>query len=309
MKINNIPDWAKSTPYDRYFDFIAPGADRYKILLEHIESLKLNPVVISVDGNRHIFIFPPRQKSLRKVNIFPFKGTKPYLFSAHYDRVPDSPGANDNSIAVFHLLNAAVCLGQSNIDNWMIVFTDKEEISLGESFENQGSFTLAKKLKSWGLVNVRIYNFDVCGAGNAFLISTTTDHILKNSDSVNICKVRKDVLDLRDHALVTADNMRLEKVLLAPTPFSDDAGFLCAGLAAQTITILPCKEAEQYEALLRSQKDFADLIISGRIKAPREYRLLPETWRNLNNANDTPSRLTPQYFEQTVKYIVALAKT
>jgi hypothetical protein len=30
---------------------------------------------------------------------------------------------------------------------------------------------------------------------------------------------------------------------LPPTPFSDDAGFLRAGLAAQTITVLPAKEA------------------------------------------------------------------
>jgi hypothetical protein len=102
--------------------------------------------------------------------------------------------------------------------------------------------------------------------------------------------------------------MRLEKVLLAPTPFSDDAGFLRAGLPAQTITILPCNEADQYEALLRNRSDFADFIISGRIKEPNEYRRLPETWRNLNNANDTPSRLTPQFFHQMVKFIVQITK-
>jgi len=95
-------------------------------------------------------------------------------------------------------------------------------------------------------------------------------------------------------------------VLLAPTPFSDDVGFLRAGLAAQTVTMLPADEADQYEALLRSRPDFGNLIISGEIKKPAEYRRLPETWRRLNNAQDTPSRLTPQYFQTVVNFIVEL---
>jgi hypothetical protein len=305
------PEWTKHSPYDRYFDFIAPDADRYALLLDNISALKFNSTVISVEGNRHIFIFPPDQKSLRAAKgIFPFSGTNPYLFSAHYDRVPGSPGANDNSIAVFHLLKAAVTLAQKGIDRWMIVFTDKEELTTGESFEKQGSFTLAKKIKSWGLEKAKIYNFDACGTGGVFIISTTTDLILKTAaeDSVrpNIRKVIKNIASLRDHALETAQQLRLDRVLLAPTPFSDDVGFLRAGLAAQTVTMLPANEAEQYEALLRSRPDFGNLIISGEIKKPAEYRLLPETWRNLNNAQDTPLRLTHEYFETFVNFIVEL---
>ena len=302
-----MPGWAKNSPYDRYFDFIALKANRYAILTEHIESLKLNSAVITVAGNRHIFIFPPGQKPLRRTKTFPFQNKSPYLFTAHYDRVENSPGANDNSIAVFHLLRTALSFIKSGIDNWIIVFTDKEEIIAGESLEAQGAFTLAKKLISWGLEKSKIFNFDVCGAGSTFIISTTTDHILKDSTSANIDKIRKAILNLRNHALAAADCLRMEKVLLAPTPFSDDVGFLRAGLAVQTITLLPSEEADQYETLLRSQNNFADLIISGKIKDPHEYRRLPETWRNLNNANDTPSRLTPQYFEQIVKYMTQLA--
>jgi len=316
VKINesqNIktPEWAKHSPYDRYFDFIAPDADRYAILLDAISALKFNSTVISVEGNRHIFIFPPGQKSLRATGgIFPFSGTNPYLFSAHYDRVSGSPGANDNSIAVFHLLKTAVTLAQKNIDRWMIVFTDKEELSAGEGFEKQGSFTLAKKIKSWGLEKAKIFNFDACGAGGVFIISTTTDLILKSGSQdgnyPNINNVRKLIASLRDHALETAQQLRLEKVLLAPTPFSDDVGFLRAGLAAQTVTMLPDNEAAQYETLLRDRPNFGNLIISGEIKAPAEYRNLPETWRNMNNAKDTPAHLSPQYFESFVNFVVGL---
>jgi len=307
--VKQIPtrSWALKKPYYRYFDFIAENANRYAILLEHIASLRLNSTVISVEGNKHVFIFPPGYKSLRSAGgVFPFKDSDPLVLTAHYDRVEGSPGANDNSIAVFHLLNAALILAHKGIDHWIIIFTDKEELGPGESFEDQGSYTLAKKMKNWGLEKAKIFNFDACGIGDTLIISTTTDHILKDSDRPSIKNVRKIIRQLRDHALETADILRMEKVLLAPTPFSDDVGFLRAGMASQTITMLPSGEAEKYESLLRVRPEFADLIISGGIKAPDEHRLLPETWRNLNNANDSPLHLTPQFYDQIVRFIVKL---
>jgi hypothetical protein len=309
LKSNTDNGWAELVPYNRYFDFIAPDADRYGILIEQIKALNLHSAVIPVAGNNHIFIFPPGQKSLRSPkSVFPFSGTAPFLLAAHYDRVAGSPGANDNSIAVFHLLSAAVTLIEQGIDHWIIVFTDKEELKPGESFEAQGSYTLAKKLKTWGLEKVRIFNFDTCGSGSVFIFSTTTDHILKDSESPGIYKVRNEIGRLRAYALQTANNLRLNNVLLAPTPFSDDIGFLRAGLAAQTVTMLPNEEAKQYESLLRARTDFADLIISGKIEAPEERRCLPETWRILNSASDTHFRLTPSFFPQTVQFITELCK-
>jgi len=304
-----MKNWASIKPYDHYFDFIAPCADRYAILLKCIETLKFQSAVVPVAGNRHIFIFPPGQKLPRAAGgVFPFSGTSPILLSAHYDRVDGSPGANDNSIAVFHLLSAAMILSRQRIDKWIIVFTDKEELKAGESFEAQGSYSLAEKLKAWGLENVRVYNFDACGTGGAFIFSTTTDIILKGSDRPNIRNVRNEIRRLRDKALETAGRLRFDKVLLAPTPFSDDVGFLRAGLAAQTVTMLPLEEAEQYEALLRSRPDFADQIISGAVREPAERRRLPETWRSLNSADDVPARLTPQFFDSVVRFAVELCR-
>ncbi|MDR0487366.1 MAG: M28 family peptidase [Treponema sp.] len=306
MKPVQESGWSRQSPYDRFSDFIAPDADRYQVLLECIETLKLNSVVISVAGNRHFFIFPPGQKSPRSSGAFPFRGMSPFMLAAHYDRVDGSPGANDNSIAVFHLLRAASILSGQGTDAWIIVFTDKEELKSGESFEAQGSFTLAEKLRKWGLQKVRIYNFDVCGCGNTFLFSTTTDLLLKDSERPNIRKVQKSVRLLRDHALETARSLRFANVLLVPTPFSDDMGFLRAGFAAQTITLLPANEAGAYETLLRVRPEFGQLIISGRIKDPVEHRRLPETWLSLNSAQDTPSRLTPEFFERVVNFAVKL---
>jgi len=304
MKTENI--WA-SSPYSRFLDFIKPEANRYAILIDLIEKFKLNCSVIPIEQNRHIFIFPPGQKPLRASGgSFPFNGQSPYLLCAHYDRAEGSPGANDNSIALFHLLNAAASLIARGAKNWLIVFTDKEELKAGEKFEDQGSYSLAKKIIEWGLGKAKIFIFDCCGAGEVFIISTTTDRILKDSSRPNIARIKKTVSSLRDHALLTADNLRLDNILLAPTPFSDDVGFLHAGLASQTITMLPSAEAAKYESLLRGQPDFADKIISGKIKSPEEKRNLPESWKILNSASDSHLRLTPQYFDRVVRFMVEL---
>jgi hypothetical protein len=302
-------EWARQSPYKRYFDFIAPKADRCRILQESIESLGLRSTVILAAGNRHIFLLPPGLRPPRTPgDVFPFKGQNPFMLVAHYDRAKGSPGANDNSIAVFHLLRAATLLAQKSMYQWIVVFTDKEEITAGQSFEEQGSYTLAVKIKQWGLEKARIFIFDSCGTGGTFILSTTTDHILQKSDKPSIRTVKEAAGSLRNHALETTHLLRLPEVLLAPTPFSDDVGFLRAGIAAQTITMLPAEEAARYESLLRSRPDFTDLLISGGIQTPTERRNLPETWRNLNSASDVPARLTPQFFDQVVRFAVELCR-
>jgi len=305
MKENQNEEWLKQSPYDRFLFFIAGKVDRYKALTTTIEKLGLNSTVIAMDGNKHIFIFPQSQKSLRK-GIFPFAGQNPVMLTAHYDRVEGSPGANDNSISVFHLLYTALALAKRGADNWIIVFTDKEELKDGESFEVQGSYTLAKKLKTWGLERARIFNFDACGTGDTFIFSTTTDALLGTSTNPNIANVRNSIGQLRNFALDTANLLRFDKMLLAPTPFSDDLGFLYAGFAAQTITILPSAEVKQYEDLLRRNPDLAKLIISGAIKKSPDKRFLPFTWQNLNTPADSHSRLTPEHFNQVTAFMVEL---
>jgi len=299
--------WLKSSPYDRFSYFIAIKVDRHKTLLQTIEKLGLNFMVLTVAGNRHFFIFPPGKKLPRPVgSALPAMGESPYMFVAHYDRVEGSPGANDNGVAVFHLLRAATLLAQRNFDNWIIVFTDKEEITSGESFKMQGSFTLAQKIKTFGLEKAKIYNFDTCGTGDTFVLSNMADSILEKTDSPGIQKIKTDMQNLRYHALKTAHFLNLEKVLLAPIPFCDDMGFLRAGFAAQTITILPSEDASKYEALLRSRPEFTDLIVSGGIKNSPEKRHLPVTWKNMNTPADTIDRLTPQFFDQAVNFMVEL---
>lgn len=307
MKTASETDWTKISPYDRFSYFVAIKVDRFKALLTTIEKLSLSSLVFAIAGNKHIFIFPPKKKiPLPLGSALPPMGENPFILVAHYDRVEGSPGANDNSIAVFHLLRAASLLAQRNLDNWMIVFTDKEELVSGESFESQGSFTLAQRFKSWGLEKARIFNFDACGTGDTFIFSNLTDFVLSKSDSPHIVKIKSDMQFLRNHVLKIAGLLRLEKYLLAPAPFCDDMGFLRAGFAVQTVTMLPSEEAAQFEEILRKYPEFTKLLVTGEIKKSAERRHLPATWKNLNNAGDTVARLTPKHFDLVTRFIVEL---
>jgi hypothetical protein len=301
-------DWTAESPYGRFFDFIAPKADRYAILLEQIRKLRYNAVVIPIEGNRHIFIFPRTQSKPSAGKTFPFRGQSPVILTAHYDRVPDSPGANDNSAAVFQLLKAAGRLDEHQMNRWIIIFMDKEELGAGERIQDQGSFSLTKKLKAWGLGNARVFNFDACGSGDTFMISTTTDHLLKGSKHPGVRKTKQFVKALRDQALDTARYLRLTRVMPAPIPFSADAGFLRAGLPAQTITMLPVKEAASYAALLQKRPGFADLLLSNVSKSESDQLLIPETWRYLNGPLDNHLRLTPQFYDRVVRFATALCR-
>ncbi|MDR0876754.1 MAG: M28 family peptidase [Treponema sp.] len=292
-------------PYNRFFDFIETDADRYGILAGMLDSLGLNSTVLPIDGNRHFFIFP-RGQSVKPGAGFPFSRQSPVILAAHYDRVAGSPGANDNSAAVFHLIKTAMRLTEQGTNYWIIILTDKEELLEGEGIQNQGSYTLAKKLREWGLGDARVYIFDACGAGDTFIISNTSDYLLRNDDRPGIRKAKQLNGDLRDYALQTARFLRLNRLLLIPTPFSDDAGFLRAGIPAQTITMLPAKEAAAYASLLRRRPEFADFLLAGAIEDPTDRRLIPETWRCLNGPADSHLLLTPENFAAVVRFAVAL---
>jgi hypothetical protein len=134
------------------------------------------------------------------------------------------------------------------------------------------------------------------------------DHLMKNETGHEAARRRQTVKALRDDALQTARNLMMEKVLLAPTPFSDDAGFLRAGLAAQTITMLPSQEAAGLASLLRTKPEFINALISREALFAGIELLLPETWRIFNSPDDGPERLTPKNFNRVVKFACALCR-
>ncbi|MDR2019758.1 MAG: M28 family peptidase [Treponema sp.] len=291
-------------PYDRFDSFIAPGADRFLLLRDLLAKLGLHFSVIPLAGNRHFFIGPESAASLpgQGKNRPALRGRT--VLAAHYDRAAASPGANDNSAAVFMLIETALKLREAENRNWLVIFTDKEELGRDEGIRDQGSYSLAAGLKKLGLRELFI--FDACGAGDTLIISTAADHLMKDEAGPGIARARRQVRNLRNRALETARNLLMEKVLLLPTPFSDDAGLLRAGLPAQTITVLPAKEAAAFAALLRKDPGIAAALLSREARDSRGPRLIPETWRSLNGPGDSPLRLTPQHYRGVVRFALAL---
>jgi hypothetical protein len=293
-------------PYRRFRDFIAPGAGRYGMLASFLDEGRFDYRLVELAGNRHFFIFPPGEDPFQGGNPPVPKVPPKTVLAAHYDRVKGSPGANDNSAAVFELLETAGRLKEKNAGNWLIIFTDKEELQRGEGIKSQGSFTLGTLLRDLGLGKIQIFIFDACGAGDNLIISTMADHLLAGDQGPAIAQARNLARLMRTRALETARNLSMDKVLLIPTPFSDDAGFLRAGIVAQTITMLPSAEAARFASLIRHKPDFPSVLISRDSQRPRDRALIPETWRSLNGPGDSPLRLTPEHFRRVVRFAVGL---
>jgi len=267
-------------PYNRFPEFISAQADRFTLLRSVLDDCSLSHQVLEIEDKRHIFVGGPLDSGK-------------LIFTAHYDRAPQSPGANDNGAAVFQLIKTMLNFGfRKNDGEVLFIFTDGEELSKGESLRLQGSYSLGLFLKKNGMGNSPIFSFDACGTGDTLIISTASEELLKNETGEGAETARRKAQALRRTALEAARTAHLEKVLLLPTPFSEDAGFLLSGMTAQTITVLPQNEA----ALVRGneKKWFTN----------KDRRLIPETWRSLNGPGDSPLRLTPEHW----KIIPAIAE-
>ena len=280
-------------------DFLSPQANRLAIINEILNNAALEHEVLELDGGRHIIVSPPlpKEKYLQR---------PPIILVAHYDRAEGSPGANDNSAAVFILLETAIKLKKNRERNWIIIFTDREELKSGDSIQTQGSYALAKTLTNLKTENAKIFNFDACGRGDTIIISSTMESLLKKEKSRK--KLQESIISLRQYALGIAHNLNMAKVLLAPVPFSDDAGFLRAGLAAQTITVLPSSECIKLVAELRRNPELQELLISAEMQQEQGTRLIPETWRTLNSPTDSHIRLTPEHFRTLARFAEALCR-
>ncbi|MCL2007891.1 MAG: M28 family metallopeptidase [Treponema sp.] len=288
-------------PWGRFMEFISPNANRFSIITGLLEEALLTFRVFEADGNRHIIVSPEADDK-NYLNRPP-----PTILVAHYDRVDGSPGANDNSAGVFLLLETGLRFKKAGNKNWIIIFSDKEELKPGEGLNAQGAFALASMLKNLGMENSRIFCFDACGTGDTLVISSTIEHLLKNEKGKE--KQLKSIIDLRNYALKIARDLNMAKVILAPTLFSDDAGFFMGGLAAQTITMLPEAESSQLAAQLRKNTRFANSLINAELRrSNNKPASIPQTWKSLNSPKDSHFRLTPKNFKTVVRFAQALCR-
>lgn len=249
-------------------DFVALDCDRLSFIQDYLKKRGVDAPVMPVDGKYHIYVkFPLSQYN----PMFKIK-----TVIAHYDRVLNTPGANDNSAAVFMLMNwASFLIKQPGFHNIRLIFTDGEELG-SEGVKQQGAFALAALFKKLGITNDDIFVFDCMGRGDVPVICET-----KLSPAVPASFAMK-VRDLEAKAEKIIKKASGGKCIKMYTSYSDNAGFLVHGIPACAVTMLPSEEIGT--------------------------EILPPTWQMLHTMNDNVENLMPCAFETSYRIFNELAK-
>ena len=87
---------------EEFSGFISPQCNRLNFIRSWLSSKGVGSAEISIDGKNHILVQFEKSAYNPKFRI--------KTVIAHYDRVEGSPGANDNSAAVWQIMNWAVQL-------------------------------------------------------------------------------------------------------------------------------------------------------------------------------------------------------
>lgn len=244
-------------------DFIAQDCDREAFIQNYLNKAGLEAPVLQMEGKNHIYVkFHQNQYN----PIFRIK-----TVIAHYDRFSGSPGANDNSAAVFCLLEWAaklMRLAPPAFHNIRLIFTDGEELGAAGGVAEQGAFPLAQVFRRLGITNDDIFVFDCMGRGDVPILTQT---ILPHKAPA--CFV-KDFSALEQRAANLLHASANGRWFSLPCNYSDNASFIANGIPAVAITMLPSAEVN---AATQGQQ--------------------PETWQLLHTAGDNLASLTPQSFE------------
>ena len=243
-----------------FSDFISSNCDRVSFIQNYLKAAGLEAPVLQMEGKNHIYVkFPQNQYN-------PTFRIKTVI--AHYDRI--GIGANDNSAAVFCLMEWAVKISKivaGQFHNIRLIFTDGEELGAGGVSE-QGAFPLAQVFRRLGITNDDIFVFDCMGRGDVpILTQTILPHKVPS-------KFVKDFSALEQRAASLLQASANGRWFCLPCNYSDNASFIANGIPAVAITMLPSLEVS---AATRGE--------------------IPETWQLLHTAGDNFASLTPQSFE------------
>lgn len=286
--------------------FIAPDCNRRQFILDMLKDFGVPAVPLSLEGAHHILVkFPPSAYNPQ------FK-MKTVL--AHYDRVDNSPGANDNSAAVFQIIYwARRLLRFPGAHNVQIIFSDGEEMGGNEGVSEQGAFGIATKFRNLGLTRQDVYAFDCCGRGDFVVLSQAG----KGKGSISFQRQFNSLVERTEDLIKSVAGRKWAPL---PVPYSDNAGFLACGIPAVAITLLPAQEVVSYLRELKQHPGLAAAVVKSsqiqdvgarKIKPLEPYQVqekLPMTWRLLHTEYDNLASLTPESFPLMETLLDALAR-
>lgn len=231
--------------------FIEADCNRLEFIIQYLNERGVKTAVLPVKDKNHIYVkFPQSQYN---------PSCKIKTILAHYDRVEQSPGANDNSSSVFSLMEWAVNLQKEyaqSFHNIRLIFTDGEEETEG-GVKSMGAFDLALLFKKLKIVNDDIIVFDCTGRGT---IPVICEPSLPQNAPQNFLSKYSDLEARLQRILVKASG---GKWFNLPCKYSDNAGFIANGFPAVAVTFLPSDEVSEVLknnqcktwALLHTQKD------------------------------------------------------
>lgn len=251
--------------------FLALDADRHEILLSALSDSGCEAKSQDIAGARFITVFP--QKLDRNYRV--------KFISAHYDRVPGTVGALDNSAACYQLWRF-ICSGDEKF-NTICLFTDMEEIQ-GDDLTRQGSFLYGTELDARLKKQSVFLSLDITGRGDTLILSKAAEKLMGEQSS-RAFTARKS-LELSEeiftHLSSVLDCRQLE------IPFGEDLGFMLASLPAMCMTVLPKEEADDLE---NSQ------LLPPWASLRKPGSKTPATWKYLHSPDDTPRLYTKSAFE------------
>lgn len=255
--------------------FVALDCDRKSFIQEFLNRYGIDCPVMQIAGKNHLYVkFPMSQYN----SMFKIK-----TIIAHYDRVPHSPGANDNSAAVYTILNWIAWVSKNPVcHNMRVIFTDGEELGEG-GVNQQGAFALAQVFNRLGITKDEIYVFDCMGRGDIPIICQ--NDLPKNLPA----KLVKGLNSLETKAQEILKAATGGKWFMLPASYSDNASFITNGIPAIAITLLPSEEVESYV----------------------RTKMSPATWKMFHTMNDSIENLTSKSYEVFFKILnqLAAAKT
>ena len=242
-------------------ELVGPRRDRSSLLAGHLERCRIPCEWIQTAGSRHLLVHAPRFDESHGTRL---------VFTAHYDRHPRSPGANDNASAVASLLAWLENAWEHLPSHISVLFTDREEILKNEALDEQGSFGLGAWFRKRSLFQQVFVHFDAFGRGDVPVLSTTTSLLMQEKGFSPLARLGAQ--KRRGLETLLSDKLENFGVRRLATPLSDDVGFVMQGFGALLLTCLPRAEADAWES----------------------RRQWPETWRMLNSPADRPQTLTAQ---------------
>lgn len=280
-----------------FSDFLQLDCNRKEFIQKRLSISGIKSSVLSIEGKNHIYVDFAN-------HCYDFR-YKLKTLVAHYDRVPGTAGANDNSSGVFALLEAAKKIAKLNsVHNVRLIFTDGEEDGRrGVVF--QGAYSLAKKLHELNSDDGDIFVFDCVGRGD---IPVICEIELPPKVDRNFARKYFSLVN-QTQSLVSKFSSMPNLVL--PASFSDNAGFIANGIPAVAITMLPKDEVINYMSNLKRIPGLKQSVMKRKLedipdKIAPEYILresIPLTWRYFHTEYDRSTTLTLGSFKIVEKII------